>query len=384
MPIRGTTLIPIVLLTVVPTLSAQNLPGALSVPPVPPTVVTGGSSLSPTGTSQPAHRANLIVNGDLEIYAGDDCDDNLPNTSFTSLMANATAFGAADELDVYKAGCFGLPPVSGERKVAMNGQHYGAMDAFSLDLSPPVVAGTTYTMSFWVYSDSTWTPNLGHIEIGLSDTETIAGTLVYAGSSTGFDVWEQFTTTFTAPVDANFLTVAQAELDAWTHVDAFSLEPSSPGVGYCFGDPGVDTPCPCNNDNDGSIPGSGCDNGTFSSGAKLSASGIASLSNDTLVLTATHLEPSNSGLYFQANNDRSPGVLWGDGLSCAGGALKRLQLRFSSPAGSSSTTIGISAKAGNIAAGDTKYYQIWYRDPAGSPCGHDFNSSNGYAITWLP
>ena len=143
-------------------------------------------------------------------------------------------------------------------------------------------------------------------------------------------------------------------------------------------------PADCTGGFDGSIPCSGCDNGSFASGAKLTGTGSPSVSNDTLVLTASHLEPSNAGLYFQANNDRSPGVLWGDGLSCAGGALKRLQLRFADPTGTSATTIGISAKAGNISPGDTKYYQIWYRDPAGSPCGHDFNSSNGYAITWLP
>ena len=71
-------------------------------------------------------------------------------------------------------------------------------------------------------------------------------------------------------------------------------------------------------------------------------------------------------------------------MSCAGGALKRLQVRFSNFTGSSSTTIGISAKAGNISPGDTKYYQIWYRDQAGSPCGYEFNASNGYAIVWGP
>ena len=40
--------------------------------------------------------------------------------------------------------------------------------------------------------------------------------------------------------------------------------------GYCFGDPGSGTPCPCGNDNDGSVPGSGCANGVFTSGAQLS------------------------------------------------------------------------------------------------------------------
>jgi hypothetical protein len=29
-----------------------------------------------------------------------------------------------------------------------------------------------------------------------------------------------------------------------------------------------------------------------------------------------------------------------------------------------------------------KRYQAWYRDPAGSPCGSQFNLSNGYEISW--
>jgi len=156
---------------------------------------------------------------------------------------------------------------------------------------------------------------------------------------------------------------------------------------FCFGNLGSGTPCPCGNDNDGSVPGSGCANGVFASGARLSVSGTASLTADTLVLAATGLEPSNSGLYFQANNDLSPGNLWGDGLQCAGGQLKRLGVRFSDTAGYSDTSgypQPISVKAGNINAGDTKYYQCWYRNPTSSPCGSDFNASNGFAVTWAP
>ena len=162
-------------------------------------------------------------------------------------------------------------------------------------------------------------------------------------------------------------------------------EPASdPGSGFCFGDPGSGTPCPCNNDNDGSVPGSGCANGAFSSGAQLTGSGVASVSADTLVLSATSMEPSNSGLYFQADNDLSPGLVWGDGLRCAGGALKRLEVVFADAAGASSTSLVLSTKAGNVSAGDTKYYQCWYRNPAGSPCGAEFNASSGYAVTWIP
>jgi hypothetical protein len=161
-----------------------------------------------------------------------------------------------------------------------------------------------------------------------------------------------------------------------------------PGVRYCFGDPGAGTPCPCSNDNDGSVPGSGCANGVFASGAQLTGSGSASVGADTLVLATSGLEPSNSGLYFQADNDLSPGIIWGDGLQCAGGSLKRLGVRFANASGYSDTsawTTPISVKAGNVLAGNTKHYQCWYRTTVNPPCGagvNDFNSSNGYAVTW--
>jgi len=174
---------------------------------------------------------------------------------------------------------------------------------------------------------------------------------------------------------------------ATTEIWSFRL---APGEGYCFGDAGSGTPCPCSNDNDGSVPGSGCANGVFASGARLFGHGTASVTSDSLVLAATHLEPNNSGLYFQANNDLSPGSAWGDGLRCAGGGLRRLGVRFSDGGGSSDTsawTTPISVKAGNVVAGTTYHYQLWYRTTVNPPCGpgvNDFNATNGYRVTWLP
>jgi len=176
---------------------------------------------------------------------------------------------------------------------------------------------------------------------------------------------------------------------ATIHSGPYYIDDPDPGTGYCFGD-GSGTPCPCSNNNDGSLPGAGCDNGVFASGAKLTGSGIASLSSDTLRLSTRHLEPNNAGLYFQANNDLSPGVPWGDGLQCAGGSLKRLGVRFANSSGYSDTSglpLPISVKAGNISPGDTKRYQCWYRTTVAPPCGvgvNEFNASNGYAVTWAP
>ncbi len=170
------------------------------------------------------------------------------------------------------------------------------------------------------------------------------------------------------------------------HMTVDVYEPPS-NYTLCFGDPGYGTPCPCGNDNDGSVPLSGCANGVFASGAQIAIHGVASLSSDSLILSTTNTEPQNSCLYFQADNNLSMGNSWGDGLQCAGGQLKRLGVVTASFTGYSNTWAfpqSISDKAGNIQAGDTKYYQCWYRNPMGSPCGYEFNASSGVGITWLP
>ena len=73
-------------------------------------------------------------------------------------------------------------------------------------------------------------------------------------------------------------------------------------------------------------------------------------------------------------------------MRCTDGGLKRLQVRFADSAGFSRTTIEIGA-AGGAVAGDTLHYQLWYRSTTAPPCGpgvHDFNTSNGYVLTWGP
>ncbi len=153
---------------------------------------------------------------------------------------------------------------------------------------------------------------------------------------------------------------------------------SEPGSTFCSGD-GSSTACPCGNTGGA---GEGCANGT-GSGARLSASGTASVSAADLVLSAENLIPSQPGLYFQGNNavNSGNGNPFGDGLRCAGGGVIRLQVRFADSNGTSQTSANIAANGG-VSAGDTKRYQIWYRDPNTSPCSTQFNLSNGYEITW--
>jgi hypothetical protein len=150
-------------------------------------------------------------------------------------------------------------------------------------------------------------------------------------------------------------------------------------VPYCFGD-GSGVPCPCGNPG---AEGHGCA-GSTGAGALLEAEGSASLSAGDLVLLGSDLRPSQPGLYFQGDAavDGGDGAPFGDGLRCAGTNVVRLEVRTADAGGASSTTVDLGLEGG-AAPGDTRFYQLWTRDPGG-PCGSGFNTTNGLRVEWTP
>ena len=152
---------------------------------------------------------------------------------------------------------------------------------------------------------------------------------------------------------------------------------TGPGTAFCFCD-GSGSAAPCGNTGAG---GNGCANGSSPNGANLLATGSATPGG--LTLEASGLVPGQPGLYFQGDNEINggQGITFGDGHRCAGGGVVRIQVVSASAGGTSSTTDDIFAEGG-IVPGDTKSYQLWYRDPAGSPCGAGFNLTNGVTVNW--
>ncbi len=152
-----------------------------------------------------------------------------------------------------------------------------------------------------------------------------------------------------------------------------------PGA-YCFCD-GSGMAAPCGNEGE---PGKGCGNSYTSLGASLHSMGNPSVGEGGLSLVGNGIPPGQPGLFFQGINqvNGGAGIIFGDGLRCAGGALKRLQVVGFDGTGSGMTTVDIATKGG-VAAGDVRNYQLWYRDPGSSPCASEFNASNGLQITWV-
>jgi hypothetical protein len=157
-----------------------------------------------------------------------------------------------------------------------------------------------------------------------------------------------------------------------------------PGTNVCFGD-GSGIACPCGNTG---AAGAGCAN-SVASGALLTATGTASVTSDSLGLSANNTRNDN-GLFFQGNNTigGGNGQVFGDGLRCCGGGVVRIQVvnppGVANPATHTMTeTATTNGPPGTILPGQKKCYQLWYRDPgAGSPCGQFFNLSNAVSVTW--
>jgi hypothetical protein len=158
------------------------------------------------------------------------------------------------------------------------------------------------------------------------------------------------------------------------------------GTSLCFGD-GSGAACPCGNSGQ---TRTGCQNSAGTGGSWLFASG--SPNPDTIVLHAAGELPSALSIFLQGNAVISP-VVYGDGLRCAGGTLKRLYTRsassgvvFAPHPGDPSITARSASLGVPIAPGARRYYQVFYRDPnlgfCPAPQGNTFNISNAVKINW--
>lgn len=156
---------------------------------------------------------------------------------------------------------------------------------------------------------------------------------------------------------------------------------------YCVGD-GSGTACPCAN-NAPAGSGRGCLNST-GVGGRLTATGAPVLSNDTLVLQGAGMPATATGLYFQGTTQlgtAGAGVVFGDGLRCAGGTVIRLGPKTASAGASSypgGTDPSVSVKGLVTVPASTRHYQLWYRDSAAFCSASVFNLTNGLAVTWIP
>jgi hypothetical protein len=188
--------------------------------------------LAAVGTSGAS--ANIINNGDFEHTIAPNSLFNLTNVDFGSYMQNAVAFGAASELEIIERADYGVAAPSGLWKVGMHQRPIIGADAFSLSLTVPVTAGSTYSLSFYtagLVSEIGPMP-LGPVEIGLSSNASGFGTMIFSGAAESRSQWTHCTLDFVAPVDATFITVRTSASvpDMYAFVDNVTLDVPCPGT----------------------------------------------------------------------------------------------------------------------------------------------------------
>jgi Tol biopolymer transport system component len=181
--------------------------------------------------------------------------------------------------------------------------------------------------------------------------------------------------------------------DALVVPDVFVRESLTPAfTSLC--EPGVGgvIVCPCSNPPAGA--GRGCNNSAGTGGARLTATGFPRLAADTLVFTTSGEKPTALSVVLQGSVLVASGAPYGQGVRCAGGALKRLFTKSAAGGSITAPDFGIgdptvsarSAASGSlIQSGQSRLYLVYYRDPVvlgGCPAGSTFNATQTGLVDW--
>jgi hypothetical protein len=217
-----------------------------------------------------------------------------------------------------------------------------------------------------------------HIDVaGLDSGLSMACQVGFTGATfSSLDITEQFGLYDFATLTSYDWRISGSGVGAM-FIDFSDVEilPGSFGTPFCFGD-GSGLACPCGNTG---AAGEGCANSALSGGL-LSGVGTNSVSADDAQFSVVGLPAGKTALLFGGNADLGTGSPFGDGIRCAGGNLERLGLLTTDAGGSATWPIGLAAQQG-WSAGDRRFFQVWYRDPAG-PCSSLFNASSGLDVTF--
>jgi hypothetical protein len=114
--------------------------------------------------------------------------------------------------------------------------------------------------------------------------------------------------------------------------------------------------------------------------ATIGAQGDASRALNNLVIAGTGLPPTANAMLVSGTGGIDPGTPFGNGLMCIGGALIRHGVHVASGGVILDAQDMHAPEYAGVQPGDTRYYQIVYRDPPAG--GALFNTTDAVAVTF--
>ncbi|MBK7878044.1 MAG: FG-GAP repeat protein [Planctomycetes bacterium] len=165
-------------------------------------------------------------------------------------------------------------------------------------------------------------------------------------------------------------------------LDGVPDECQNTGTAFCFGD-GEFAACPCGNS--GWI-GRGCRNSLVQGGARLWATGSASVTQDSVVLRAHGM--TGSDCVFFAGSASVPSAIVDDGLGCVGGSLVRFGARpivaIASSYPSLPGDLPVAQRLALPPPGGVRYVQCFYRNAISYCAPASSNRTNGLVLVYGP
>ena len=166
-----------------------------------------------------------IINGNFETNtAGSDDQINLSNSASNAMLPYVNSFGSYGDVDIIKSLTYGGS--GAQDKTWYLGITGGGTDIIAMSLTQPLVAGKTYSFSFYDRKHNGYTAN--PIQIGISESNSSFGTAVYTAPNAPVEnSWTQRTFTFTALQNEKYITVQMpiGDINQWANIDNFVLTP---------------------------------------------------------------------------------------------------------------------------------------------------------------
>lgn len=130
-----------------------------------------------------------------------------------------------------------------------------------------------------------------------------------------------------------------------------------------------------------------CDSNVNSTGleARIDYNGSTSITTNNFEIVVSDLPANKPGYLFYGFDQAS--IPFGDGVRCIGGPLYRYEkVPSTGPQGMVTIPLDfslppLSSGNGQVVPGQKVYFQLWYRDPAGTA---GFNSTGGICVTFAP